>query len=167
MNRNSLVMHLYTDDDFSFKNHLSKDCKKELAADPNFEMGRFEVRDYKLHRLDNEEGLRYCFAFTFRDDETEEVIAFLNQLIKDVRYSTHDWINRELRRMIGPAISFLESGKRGLFRTSMVEGNWQPSSLIIVREICALAYVEPIYGERIYETLDGLFELKEPVIEED
>lgn len=160
--RNSLTLVLYTDDDFWFENHHSKDLKDELKADPNFILDHYDVVDYREHRAADLMPI-YTFAFEFDDERVDSVIRFLKQLIADVRFASHGWVVDELHRMIDPAIAFLESGRRALFRSSLVNGNWQPSSLVIAREDCKLMSVNLSTGEEEYEMLEGVFELDTPV----
>ena len=156
--RNSLTLVLYTDDDFWFRNHRSQYLEDELKADPDFTLDWYEVADYREHRAADLMPV-YTFAFEFEDEHVDSVVRFPNQLIEDVRSESHGWIVSELHRMIDPAIAFLESGRRGLFRSALVNGNWQPSSLVIVREDVKLMSYDPKTGEEVYEMLEGTFEL--------
>lgn len=160
--RNSLTLVLNTDDDFWFRNHRSQDCEDERRADPDFVLDWYEVAEYREHRAADLMPV-YTFAFEFEDEHVDSVIHFLNQLIEDVRFESHGWVVDELHRMIDPAIAFLKSGRRALFRSSMVNGNWQPSSLVIVREDCKCLPADPNTGEEKYEMLEGVFELDTPV----
>ena len=160
--RNSLTLVLYTDDDFWFRNHRSQYLEEELKADPNFVLDWYEVVDYRENRAADLMPI-YTFAFEFEDGHVDSVVRFLNQLIEDVRFESHGWVVDELHRMIDPAIAFLESGRRGLFRSAMVNGNWQPSSLVIVREDVKLMSFDPKTGEEEYEMLEGVFELSEGI----
>lgn len=165
--RNSLTLVLYTDDDFWFRNHRSQYLEDELREDPEFTLDWYEVADYHEHRAEDLMPI-YTFAFEFEDEHVDSVVRFLNQLIEDVRsgsecYDYRDFARKALSRMIAPAIDFLESGKRGLFRSAMVNGNWQPSSLVIVREDVKLMSFDPKTGDEEYEMLEGVFELKEGI----
>lgn len=164
--RNSLTLVLYTDDDFWFRNHRSQDLEDELREDPEFTLDWYEVADYHEHRAEDLMPI-YTFAFEFEDEHVDSVVRFLNQLIADAR-SIRDseylnYVRDELSRMIAPAIDFLESGRSGLFRSAIVNGNWQPSSLVIVREDCKLISFDPKTGEQEYEMLEGVFELSEGI----
>ena len=112
MKRNKFTLCLFTDSDFYFENELMEN-----------------YRDYELKAFPV-----YCFSFEFYDNKVEGIVEFLNSLKKSVRSSTHDWIVSELEDMIDPAIEFLKSDQKGIFHSTLKDGNWQPSDLYIMKE---------------------------------
>lgn len=136
MRRIKFVLCLYTDDDWSFE---SKDGQV----------------DYK--RFTQWPGCLYCFAFepwgedlwinTCTEEYAEKFVPtkekpytsltlfeFLEQLKKDLTYSSHEWIRQDFDEMIDAAIEFLKVPKAGVFHKGLIDGNWQPSSLFITVE---------------------------------
>ena len=136
--RIKLIISLYTDGDWWFKskdglidynNHRIEEYQYFFAD----ELFSFEGKLYIGSYCTNE----YAMAFAPTPERPYinlEATEFLEQLKKDLTFSSHEWIRERFDAMIDGAIDFLEKGETGIYHGSLIDGNWQPTDVFVVSE---------------------------------
>ena len=76
----------------------------------------------------------YCFTYEFRDAFYDLGIKVLKTLQVMLYADTHEWAYEQVGNMLQQGIDFIQSKQEGIHYSTVQDGNWQPTSLIIIRK---------------------------------
>ncbi len=143
---NKLILTCYTDGDWGFDlESLPQEKIEKLMEIWKIEIqkekeGTFEAPyfpDYipdSTSMLTDNPHCHYCFTYEFRDAFYDLGIKVLKTLQVMLYADTHEWAYEQVGNMLQQGIDFIQSKQEGIHYSTVQDGNWQPTSLIIIRK---------------------------------
>ena len=133
---NKLILVCHTDGDWCFDLESLSDKQieqiKEIWKDETSPFYYEYLPDVDNRLVDNYTD--YCFNYDFSDIGYYLAVKVLKTLQVLLYADTHDWAYKEVGDMLQSGIDFVESKQEGVHYATVKDGNWQPTSLIIIRK---------------------------------